>query len=109
MGRKNHRSYKFQGMPHSIDGIISSSLGGISIVLVIVEMVMTIYTHGQASGIVGILGIAALLMSIMGLVFAIVSWKDEDSVDMSKRIGTGMNSLMLLVNVVLAIFGIFAR
>jgi hypothetical protein len=91
---------------HSSDGFISVGLEIASVVLLGIELVMTIQARGQAGGIAGLLGVAALLFSIMGFVFAVISWKDEEAADTSKRVGTLLGIVVVLVNLILLILGI---
>ena len=106
MAKKNRKPYKFQDIKHSIDGIVSIGLELLSVGLVIFEMILTIRARGQAGGFAGYIGFAALLFSVMGLVFAISSWKDEESNDTTKRIGTMFGIIVTLINVILLIMGI---
>ena len=109
MSKKNHRPIKFQHMKHSRDGLISIGLEVCSILVIIVELVMTIVARGQAGGMVGFLGIAALLLSVMGGVFAITSWQDEEANDTSKRIGSLLGIMVVIVNLMILGLGIAGR
>ena len=109
MAKKNRRPYKFLSVKHSVDGILSVSLELLSVLFIIIELTVTIKERGQAGGMIGFLGIAALLLSIMGIVFAITSWRDEEASDTSKRVGTLLGIIVALVNGILLIFGIAGR
>lgn len=106
MARRNRKPYKFQEVKHSVDGFIGVGLELVSILLLITELIMTIRARGQADGIAGFLGIAALLFSILGFVFAIISWQDEEANDTSKRAGTFLGIIMVIVNLILLLLGI---
>lgn len=106
MAKKNHKPYKFKDVQHSIDGAISCGLALLSAGGLLIAFIRTIQTKGQAGGFSGFLGVAAFLFSILGLIFAIISWKDEDSVDMSKRVGTLSNIVLIIMNVLVVILGI---
>lgn len=109
MAKKNHKPYKFKDVQHSIDGAISCGLALLSAAGLLAAFILTILAKGQAGGFIGFLGVAAFLFSIMGLVFAIFSWKDEDSVDMSKRVGTLSNIALIIVNILVIILGIIGN
>lgn len=104
MGKRNHRPYDIK---HSVDGIVACVLGAISVVLVLGETIMTIRAEGQAGGMAGFMGLSAFLLAIVGLVFAIVSWKDEETMDVFKRAGTLLNTIMVIVNLGIILLGIF--
>lgn len=108
MPRRNHRPNKYKDIKHSVDGKVACGLGGLSVLLIIGEMLLTIQARGQAGGMAGFMGFAALLLSIMGVVFAVISWKDEETLDLFKRIGTLLNIILLLVNLTILGLGIAA-
>ncbi|MBO5239757.1 MAG: hypothetical protein J6B50_13485 [Lachnospiraceae bacterium] len=104
MPKRNHKPYDIK---HSLDGILSCILGGISAILVIGELALTIRAKGQAGGMAGFMGISAFLLTVVGLIFAIVSWKDEETLDLFKRVGTLLNTIMIIVNLLIIVLGIF--
>lgn len=108
MAKKSHKPYKFQDIKHSVDGIIAVGLGSISVVLIVGELILTIRSRGMAGGMAGFMGIAAFLLSVVGFVFAVVSWKDEETMDFFKRLGTFLNIGLIVVNLTLLILGIIS-
>lgn len=106
MPKRNHRPNKYKDIKHSLDGKVACGLGGLSVLLIIGELILTIRARGQAGGMAGFMGIAALFLSIAGLVFAIVSWKDEETLDLFKRSGTFLNIVLLLVNLTILVLGL---
>lgn len=105
MSRKNHRPYKYKDIKHSVDGKVACGLGGLSVLLIVGELVATIQTRGQAGGAAGFMGVAAFLLSVVGFIFAIVSWKDEETLDLFKRSGTFLNIILILINLLIVILG----
>lgn len=106
MPKKNHRPNKYKDIKHSVDGEVACGLGGLSVLLIIGELALTIRARGQAGGLAGFMGLAALLLSVMGMVFAIISWKDEETLDLFKRGGTLLNTILLLINFAILGLGI---
>lgn len=106
MAKKNHKPYKFQEIKHSADGILACGLAILSAVLIIAELTVTICARGQAGGMVGFMGVAAFLFSVVGFIFAIISWKDEEAEDLSKRASTFSNIALIMVNFLIIILGI---
>ena len=72
------------------------------------EMIMTVQSRGQVGGIAGYMGVIAFCSTVVGLIFSILSWKDEETMDTFKRIGTFMNIILILLNLVIILLGIFA-
>lgn len=106
MAKKNHRPFKFQEVKHSADGMLSCGLAILAGVLIITELIVTIQTRGQVGGMTGFMGIVALLFSSVGFIFAVISWKDEETMDLSKRIGTFSNIALIIVNILIILLGI---
>lgn len=106
MTKRKHKAYKFRGLSHSVDGMISCGLGVISVCATIVEMILTIRMRGAAGRGAGYLGFVAFLFSVVGTIFAVMSWKDQETEDVSKRVGTLMNGCMILISVALIVLGI---
>ncbi len=103
--KKNHKPYRFKDVKHSPDGMLSCGLAVFSFLGLAFAFIITIRARGQAGGWIGLLGLAAFLFSILGLIFAIISWKDEEASDMSKRAGTLSNIALIIVNVIVIILG----
>lgn len=106
MAKKNHKPYKFQEIKHSADGMLACGLAILSTILIIAELIVTICTRGQAGGMVGFMGVTAFLLSVVGFIFAVISWKDEEAEDLSKRTGTFFNIGLIIVNLCIIILGI---
>lgn len=109
MTKKSRKPYKFQNIKHSADGFISIGLEITSLLFLAIEIALSIRSRGQAGGFTGFLGFTALMIAVLGLIFAIISWKDEEAHDTSKRIGTLMGIGVVLINVILFVLGIAGR
>ena len=59
MARRSHRPYKFQDIHHSVDGLVATGLGILSILMLVGEMIMTVQSRGQVGGIAGYMGVIA--------------------------------------------------
>lgn len=104
--KRNHKPYKFQDIKHSVDGMLSCGMAFFSVVLILAELVVTIQTRGQVGGMTGFMGVVAFFFSVLGFIFALISWKDEETMDLSKRIGTFSNIALIIVNILIIILGI---
>lgn len=61
--------------------------------------------NGEGPAAVGLLGIAGLIMAIMGIVFTVSAWKSEDGGIMMKRIAGVVNAIPLLIGIILYFLG----
>jgi hypothetical protein len=69
--RERNRKYKFSDKTHPVGGIVSFVLGWISLGIVILSVVISEQAQGKAEMAVGLLGILAMLVSLVGFFLAI--------------------------------------
>lgn len=103
---KKRKAYEFTSQKQSGDAMIASALAIVGIVTILIALFCTIKKNGQAWNILGLLCISTFLLSITGIVFAIISWKDEDARNGLKRFGTIANAAVIVTNVLLFILGL---
>lgn len=89
----------------STDAVVACVFAGLSVCSMIGAIVISYIYDGDGPAAVGLLGIAALLMAIMGIVFTISSWKSEDGGILMKRIAGIVNAIPLLIGIVFYILG----
>ena len=96
---------KFQGRHHSKRGMISMLLA----LLVLAGFIMTSVMSGMAQGAAGItvgyIGIACLVVSVVGFVLGIRSLRERDILLFQPVFGMVVNAIMMLVHVVLYLIG----
>ena len=101
MNKKNVYSVK----SISIDAVISCILAVISFACQIAAVVLSYMYSGKGPKIVGLLGIAGLLMAFTGLMFSKSAWKSPDGGIIMKRVSGLNNVVLMLIAVVLYILG----
>lgn len=89
----------------STDAIVSCVLGGLSILCMVGAIVASYMYSGNGPAIVGLLGIASLIVAISGLGFSVAAWKSQDGGFLMKRIAMLLNAIPLLIAVILYVVG----
>lgn len=89
----------------SVDAVISCVLSGVSVCCLIGAIVMSYLYNGNGPAAVGLLGVAAFLLSVTGIVFAIAAWKSPDGGMVMKRAAGITNSIPVLLSLLLYVIG----
>lgn len=98
--------YKFTDKRHAKGGLISTVLACISL-LIFVVLIYVSFLHGGNGGIyIGSIGLTGLITSVMGLVFGIMGFKEEDTYSLFSKIGSICNMVIILVWVCIYLVGI---
>ncbi len=82
--KKKRIKYRFADDIMAKDAIISLVLGVLSAIAIVVSVIMSIIKKGQAGEDAGIILLAALIMSITGLVFGLLALKSVEGGTNSK-------------------------
>lgn len=69
---------KFSDRHHSVGGVISVSMGIISILLAIIAVAISFALEGNGPLVVGAIGIASFLFDVAGLAIGLFSFKESD-------------------------------
>lgn len=88
------RGYKFTDKNNTKGGIISSVLAVIGLVLAIAGIVISYKNDGNAGLTVGVLGTCAFLITTIGEIFALRSFKERDKFYMYSWVGTILNGIL---------------
>jgi uncharacterized Tic20 family protein len=95
--RERNRRYKFSDKTHPVGGVVAFVLGCISLGVVILSIVISEQAQGEAKMIVGLLGILAMLLSLVGFFLAISAVR-------KKEIHYRFPVMGIVLNGVLAVF-----
>lgn len=101
------KAYNFSDRTHSREGIFSFAFGIISFIIFCFVLIQSILMQGKAGLAYGLIAFIAFFFALMGLVWAIMSYKDEDARMTFKYLGTGSNAVMLILCVGVFILGMF--
>jgi hypothetical protein len=80
------RRYYFTDKSIASDTVIAYVLGGISFVIELLGVIFSIATKGHTPGIFATLYICAVLLSLVGIVFARLAKKAQEGGESSKRL-----------------------
>lgn len=89
--------FKFTDKRHAVKGIISAVLGIVSITIGIVLVYISYSRKGNGGLPLGSIGLTAAIISLVGLICGLSSFKEEDAYYLFSKVGTIMNSIILLV------------
>ena len=87
--RRRHSSYKFTEKTHSKRGMVATGLAAALLVLYIVFIHFALRADGKLSMYYGSAGVMAMLVSVITLVIAAGSLREEDSFKLF-RLGLGL-------------------
>jgi|UniRef100_UPI00402524A1 uncharacterized YccA/Bax inhibitor family protein len=85
--RKRHGSYKFTEKTHSKRGIVATVLALALLVLYLVILELAFRANGGLSAYYGSIGVLAMLASVVVIVVAAGSFREEDSFRLFPRLG----------------------
>ncbi|MCR4717672.1 MAG: DUF6142 family protein [Lachnospiraceae bacterium] len=102
---RGQKVFDFSDKTHSLDGKIATIMGVISIALFIFLSFMSIKSKGSLSYVYGILGVVDFIICISGLIIAIRSFKEEETLAFYKKLGVILNLVMLIITLVLFVSG----
>ena len=89
------KRYKFTNKKHSEKGIMSTSLGMISLVSIWVAVYQTFQARGEAATNMGVVGLAITCFSATGLVLGYLAKKEYDKFMFFSYLGMVLNVLAL--------------
>lgn len=83
--------YSFAEKKHSQKGIVSSVLGGVSLLIFFVLAYLSYYFGGKGGAYLGGFGLAAMIMSLTGLVYGFMSLMEKNSLSFFPKLGALLN------------------
>lgn len=99
------RGYKFTDKKHTRQGIASSLLGFIALILLIAGILMAYRMFGAAGPYVGFMGFLSLVFSVMGFVFGIRGFHEDEVYYLFSKIGVGLNGILFVLWMLIFIIG----
>ncbi|NLJ91189.1 MAG: hypothetical protein GX323_09860 [Clostridiales bacterium] len=100
------KGVRFSDKKHSIKGIISLAMGIISLILLIVLFYLSARASGSGGMVIGYMGVAILITSIIGAFLAYQAYKERDVYYNLPLTGLIINLLIFLTLFVLYIVGL---
>lgn len=104
--RRRHRSgYKFTDKTQSKRGIFSLVLAVISIIIFVTVIMTSFYNRGNGSMYLGSAGVSSMLLSVVALVSALFSLREENSYKLFPYLATALSFLAAGVWIALYVIG----
>ena len=106
MVKRKKEVYKFSGRNHSIRGLISVIIGGITLLALIILSVISSLSGGNGGLILGIIGMVLFIMSIAGFILGIKSCREKEIFYTAPVVGMVLNGFLFIVFFALYMVGI---
>lgn len=103
---KRRNNFKFSDKNHPKLGIISVALGVISLAILILSSYVSSKSHGNGTIYLGLAGIFALIVSIIGMVLAIKSVEEKEIFYRIPILGIILNGCLIIGYVILYFIGL---
>jgi len=99
------RMYSFTEKKHSQKGITSTVLGGLSFLLLCVLVYSSFFAKGNGGIYLGTIGFTAIVMTIVGLVYGLTSFRERDVFYLFSKIGSILSGVMLAIWIFIILIG----
>ncbi len=106
MVKRKKEVFKFSGRNHSIRGLISVIIGGITLLALIILSVISSLSGGNGGLILGIIGMVLFVMSIAGFILGIKSCREKEIFYTAPVVGMVLNGFLFIVFFTLYMVGI---
>ena len=97
---------RFSKKEYTIGGIISTTLALLAIVVLGYSVHISYSARGMGTEIVGALGMLALIISLFGFIFGVLSYKEQDKHYGASSFGTFTNGLILILLILFILIGL---
>lgn len=104
MARK--KMYSFAEKKHSQRGLVSSILGGISVIIFLVMAYLAFYFSGQGGAYLGAFGLTGLVCALTGLIMGLISFGESNTIYFFSKLGSILNGCILAVWIFIVLIGI---
>ena len=101
----NRKRIRYSDKKHPKHVIISVVLGVLSIIILLSLCIVSGHAKGRAGMEIGALGLATMVLSIIGFVLAVRCNKEEHIYHVTPAVGSVLNGIMILLFMVLFIKG----
>ncbi len=92
----NITGYKFSDKSHSTRGIFSTVLGTMALIMLIILIRMATVAGGKGSIYLGSIGLVAIALNIIGLIFGMLGFLERDKYPFFAKVGAIWNLLLLV-------------
>ena len=104
--KKRRKHYKFSDKEVSKMGLISCGIALLALVLIILSLVVSTKARGNGGESVGYLGGASFVVSLIGIIVGLLSFRQTDVFLASAWVGVIANGMIWLFNGLMIIIGL---
>lgn len=98
--------YSFAEKKNSVNGIISTIMGGISTVLLLAAIYSSYYMRGNAGIYAGAMGLSGMLFSFAGFILGIISFKEKNIKYKYTKMGSIMCGVVFAIWLAILLTGV---
>ena len=99
------RMYSFAEKKHSQRGLVSTILGGLSLVIFGALAYLAYYLDGEGGAYMGTIGLTGAVFSVMVLILGVVSFGEHDTHLLFPKIGSILNGCVLAIWIFVILIG----
>lgn len=100
-------SYKFTGKSHSVKGMVSTVIGGVSIAGLLTLFIVSGIYKGNGSIIFGIAGMILFILCFIGFVVGVRACMEKEIYYTAPITGMSINGILTITLFILYVMGIF--
>ena len=97
---------RFSYKEYTIGGMLSSVLACLALAALVYSVALSFGARGEGSAQVGAYGLLSLVMSFFGLIFGLLSYKEQDKRYGGSFFGTFTNGIIIVVLIMFILVGI---
>ena len=103
MARK--KMYSFAEKKHSQRGLVSSILGGVSLLIFLVLVYLAFYFSGQGGAYLGGIGFTGIVFALTGLILGLMSFGESNTLYFFSKLGSILNGCVLAAWIFVVLLG----
>lgn len=103
--KRRKKSIKFTDKSHAVNGVVSTILASISIILMLSLVVLSYMNKGEAGIYIGSIGLIAFIIAIVGLVKGIKSFHERERYYLFSKIGSILNAIITTLWIAIYVIG----
>lgn len=97
---------RFSYKEYTIGGVLSSALAVISVIVLGYSIMLSFNARGEGSAQVGAYGLLALVLSLFGVIFGLLSYKEQDKRYGISFFGTFTNGVIFVMLILFILVGL---
>lgn len=103
--KRRKKGIKFSDKSHATNGVVSTILGVISLILMLALVIISYIKKGEAGIYLGSIGLTAFVIAIVGLIRGIKSFGERERYYLFSKIGSIINAIILVLWIAIYVIG----